>query len=105
MRGTWCRTLVADALLLGRQASAWVTVAPDEPAAFPRALAAVPAPARLHGLVHTTCAGHAVTFTVASASPVAGERGRCRRWRRTGPLVPVHLDPGAPGRGRPARVG
>ena len=28
VRGTWCRTLVADALLLGRQASAWVAVAP-----------------------------------------------------------------------------
>ncbi len=72
LRGTWCRTLVADALLLGRRVSAWVAVAPDDPAAFPRALAAVPPPARLHGLVHTTCAGHAVTFIVASASPPAG---------------------------------
>ena len=92
VRGTWCRTLVADALLLGRQASAWVAVAPDEAAAFPRALATVPAPARLHGLVHTSCAGHAVTFTVASASPVAADHVADPQTRPA--VVPVRLDPG-----------
>ena len=88
LRGTWCRELVADALLLGRQASAWVTAVPDEPGAFGQVLEDLPRGA-LHGLLHATCDGRAITFTVVGAAPTSPGHAV-----RPGSIRAVRLDPG-----------
>ena len=99
LRGTWCRELVADALLLGRQASAWVTAVPDEPGVFGQVLEDVPR-GTLHGLLHATCDGRAITFTVVGAAPstvtaTAGAAGHHTGHAvRPGSIRAVRLDPG-----------
>jgi hypothetical protein len=73
LRGIWCRTLVTDALLIGRQASAWVTAGVDRPGALGAALdGGLPGgrstdadPAHdVQGVLHATHGGHALTFAV-----------------------------------------
>ncbi|WP_088316111.1 hypothetical protein [Kineosporia sp. R_H_3] len=86
LRGSWCRTLVADALLLGRLTQGHLVGAPDSPGALSAALDVTlgaglddehpgrgPAGGRsstsVHGLFHATAAGRSMTFVLAGGRP------------------------------------
>ncbi len=80
LRGTWARTLLADALLLGRLTQGYLVGGPDTAGALDDALdvtlgsgidedtsqsAGGPETSSVHGLFHTTAAGHAMSFVLA----------------------------------------
>lgn len=76
LRGSWCRTLVSDALLLGRLTQGHLVAGADHPAALPDALDAALGDdgsgraTSVHGLFHAAAAGRALTFVLAGGHPV-----------------------------------
>ncbi len=102
LRGTWCRTLLADALLLGRRSQGYLVTAPDRPGALDTALEAALAPhagstraASVQGLLHLTAAGRALTLVVAGGP--SQDEGRAKAGRQ-GSHTWVELAPVEPGR-------